>query len=173
MRVISGKYKGHRLVSPKTDVTRPISDRAKEAIFAMRGDLSRLSFLDAYAGSGSMACEAISRGVERAVAVDSDADAIAACTQNAENLGIDSELQIDRQPIIVWLSEGDEQFDIVFADPPFPEIDHAPLGQLSNRSKRVFAYKHPRRKDPVELDGFELRKSRRYGDSMISVYIRK
>ncbi len=172
IRVIAGTFKGRKLLAPQTEATRPVSDRAKEAFFGMLGDISGMTFLDAYSGSGSMACEAISRGASYALGVDSAHQASEAFGANIATLGIEACVDIETRPIIVWLSEGDREFDIVFADPPFPETDQAPLQALARRAQRVFAYKHSRRHTPVDIPEFTLRKSRRYGDSMISVYTR-
>ena len=172
IRVVSGSLKGRKLRAPQTEATRPVSDRAKEAFFGMLGDISGMTFLDAYSGSGSMAFEAISRGASYAVGVDSGREASEVFNANVATLGIEGSTEMKVRPLIVWLSEDHREFDIVFADPPFPDTDQAPLQLLAHRSRRVFAYKHSRRHTPVDIAEFTLRKSRRYGDSMISVYTR-
>src|SRR4051795_13036244 len=62
MRVIAGAYKGRRLQSPRGSETRPTSDRVREALFSILGDVSGARVLDLYAGSGARGIEALSRG---------------------------------------------------------------------------------------------------------------
>ncbi len=74
MRIITGKYKGRKLVAPNGN-TRPTLDRAKETLFNMLGDLRGATVLDLFAGSGQIAAECLSRGAVRAVMCDNSREA--------------------------------------------------------------------------------------------------
>src|SRR5437870_5104997 len=75
MRVIAGRLGGRRLKAPRGRVTRPTSDRVREALFAMLGELDGARVLDLFAGTGALGIEALSRGAEGAVFVERDAAA--------------------------------------------------------------------------------------------------
>src|SRR6059058_443371 len=87
MRVIAGSRKGHRIEAPKGLATRPTSDRVRENVFNLvQAWVEDASVLDLFAGSGAMGLEALSRGAERAVFVESNADACRAVQRNLEKL---------------------------------------------------------------------------------------
>src|SRR6266849_10548934 len=88
MRIIAGTRRGHRLVSPKGLDTRPTGDRVREAAFNLIGPVEGAVVLDLFAGSGAMGLEALSRGAERAVFVESDRDAVRAIEANLDKLGL-------------------------------------------------------------------------------------
>ena len=97
MRIVGGSHRGRRLTAPKGDTVRPTSDRAREALFNIltHGHLSAdgtsplpgARVLDAFAGSGALGLEALSRGAAYALFIDSDAKACAAIRENAKALG--------------------------------------------------------------------------------------
>ena len=120
MRVIAGTHGGRELIAPKGRATRPTSDRVREALFSILGDVSDLRVLDLFAGSGALAIEALSRGAAEATLVDSAAGAVAAIRRNLESLGLHAE--VVRQPALRFLqgaSRDARQYDLVFLDPPY------------------------------------------------------
>ena len=96
MRVIAGTHRGRELIAPKGRATRPTSDRVREALFSILGDVGGLRVLDLFAGSGALAIEALSRGAGQATMVDSASAAIAAIRRNLDSLGLEGEAV--RQP---------------------------------------------------------------------------
>ena len=86
--MIAGRLGGRRLKAPSGRATRPTSDRVREALFAMLGELEGASVLDLFAGTGALGIEALSRGAVRAVFVESDAGAVRALTENLAALGL-------------------------------------------------------------------------------------
>ena len=99
MRVISGKCRGTHLMAPEGMETRPTTDRIKETLFNMIAfDLPECKFLDLFSGSGNMALEAISRGIEKAVMVDMSFDAIKTIEKNIATLK-------EQDSCIVWKME--------------------------------------------------------------------
>ena len=89
MRVIAGSHRGRTLHAPRGQATRPTSDRVREALFSILGEIGGASVLDLFAGSGALAIEALSRGASDATLVDSSPAAIAVIRRNLEALGID------------------------------------------------------------------------------------
>src|SRR5438874_12386030 len=92
MRIIAGDHRGARIFAPKGRDTRPTSDRVREAAFNLIGPVDGAAVLDLYAGSGAMGLEALSRGAERAVFVESDRDACRAIERNLDKLRLKATL---------------------------------------------------------------------------------
>jgi 16S rRNA (guanine966-N2)-methyltransferase len=101
--------------------TRPMLDRVKEALFSTLGmRIEDARVLDLFAGTGSLALEALSRGAASARLVESDRTALAALRTNVETLGLGERAEIVVGDALVSQSWGTERFDIIFFDPPYP-----------------------------------------------------
>jgi len=125
MKVISGQAHGHRLKAPHGMATRPTSARVRESIFsrlAARLDLTSLTVLDLFAGSGALGIEALSRGAKAAIFVDSSRAAASAIRGNLEALGFASRgrlLVADARRALAGLASEGIEFDLVMCDPPY------------------------------------------------------
>ena len=174
MRVIAGTHGGRELTAPKGTATRPTSDRVREALFSILGDVQHARVLDLFAGSGALAIEALSRGAEDATLVDSAPPAIAAIRRNLEALRLDAE--VVRQPAARFLqgaSRDGRQYDLVFLDPPYRhastlgrELTSA-LRPILAADSRVVAESD--RRVPLGLE-LALIDERRYGDTLIQIH---
>jgi len=124
-RIVAGTAGGRRLqVPPK--VTRPTSDRVREALFSALEvvlDLDGLRVLDLYAGSGALGFEALSRGAAAATFVEADRRAADVLRTNARDLGFPEITVIGRPAESVVAAAADKPFDLVFADPPYAITD--------------------------------------------------
>ena len=120
MRIISGIAKGRRLTPlPGLDV-RPTTDKVKEGIFsAIQFDIEGRRFLDLFAGSGQMGLEALSRGAQSAVFVDSSNDSIKVIKENISACRFDSLSKVVRSDALSFLNLNSQKFDIAFLDPPY------------------------------------------------------
>lgn len=122
MRIISGTAGGRRLDTLSGTHTRPTADRVKEALFsALEPRLYGARVLDAFAGSGALGLEALSRGAAEAILIEQDARAAAVAAKNIATLGF-SNARLQRGDCMKWLRarRGQEPpFDIIFADPPY------------------------------------------------------
>ncbi|MGO9961079.1 MAG: 16S rRNA (guanine(966)-N(2))-methyltransferase RsmD [Solirubrobacteraceae bacterium] len=175
MRVIAGEYGGRELIAPKGRETRPTSDRVREAVFSILGDLSGARVLDLYAGSGALAIEALSRGAATATMVDSSRAAIATIRRNLERLDLSAD--VVRQPVVRFLHSARDdarQYDLVFLDPPYRhagtlgrELSVA-LEPVLVAGARVVAESD--RRSPLGLQ-LELFDERRYGDTLIQIHV--
>ena len=130
MRVISGSARGTRLVDLGDADIRPTLDRVKESFFNQVGqDLSGRTFLDLFAGTGSIGIEALSRGAEKVFFVEKNPTANALITRNLEKCRMISEDQINRWQLIkrdalefiLVLKDKDVHFDLIYVDPPFAD----------------------------------------------------
>src|SRR5580765_863391 len=121
MRVIAGSRKGHRIDAPRGIATRPTSDRVRENVFNLvQTWVEDAVVLDLFAGSGAMGIEALSRGAERAVFVESQTDACRAIDRNLEKLRLTGAQVVCR---IFAHSAATETrtYDLIFCDPPYDE----------------------------------------------------
>ena len=126
MRIIAGKHKGRRIEAPPEKTTRPTVDRVREALFSslesMRGGFEGAVVLDAFAGSGALAIEAVSRGAEFAYLIERDRAAFKTIERNIRDLGIDRErFRLEMRDSFKARPSAPEEngFDIVFLDPPY------------------------------------------------------
>ncbi len=174
MRVIAGTYGGRELVAPKGRATRPTSDRVREALFSILGDVSDARVLDLFAGSGALAIEAVSRGAGRATLVDSSGAAIDAIRRNLETLQITAE--VVRRPALRFLQTARNdarQYDLVFLDPPYRQASTlgreltSALTPILAAEARVVAESDRRRPLGLELPPLD---ERRYGDTVIQIH---
>jgi 16S rRNA (guanine(966)-N(2))-methyltransferase RsmD len=119
MRVIAGEFRSRRLKAPHGDDVRPTPDRLRESLFSILSSRIEGSvFLDAYAGSGSVGIEALSRGAKRAIFLEKSRGALRALQENIETLEIESRCEVhpgNAAPVITKFDA-----DIVFLDPPYP-----------------------------------------------------
>lgn len=122
MRVIAGAAKGTKL-APVPDGTRPMLDRAREGLFSSLGSalLAGARVLDLYSGTGSITLEALSRGAERAVLVDSSPAAARAMRTNLDRARLRDRATVLRRDVSRLLPAGPrgDGFDLVFLDPPY------------------------------------------------------
>lgn len=125
MRVISGSARGCNLLSPEGLDTRPTTDRIKETLFNIIAfDLAGSRFLDLFSGSGAIAIEALSRGADKAVLVDSSETCRKIIEANLKHTRLDKGARViikDVFDAIKLLKSEGQKFDIVFIDPPYME----------------------------------------------------
>jgi 16S rRNA (guanine966-N2)-methyltransferase len=119
MRIVAGSRKGTRLFAPKGE-TRPTGDRVREAAFNLIGPLEDASVLDLFAGSGALGLEALSRGADSAVFVESDRDACRTIERNLEKLGLHGTVLCrDALQTLAAEAAAGRRYDLVLADPPY------------------------------------------------------
>ena len=121
MRVIAGSRKGHRIDAPKGLATRPTSDRVRENIFNLvQAWVEDAAVLDLFAGSGAMGIEALSRGAERAVFVESWPAACHAIEHNLDKLRLTG-AEVVCHDVSRFVAADTRTYDLVFCDPPYDE----------------------------------------------------
>lgn len=177
MRIISGKHRGRKLVTLEgLDVTRPTSDRVKEALFNIIGNrVIDANVLDMFAGSGALGLEAISRGAKQCVFIDSSKNAInviknniALCKeeQAAQVINLDYKLALDKVKNI--------KFDLVFIDPPYlKDIEESALlgvSNLLNKDAIVIVETDQTDDLPETVSNLVKYDARKYGRTIISFY---
>jgi 16S rRNA (guanine966-N2)-methyltransferase len=170
VRVVAGELRGRRLEAPGGRDVRPTSDRAREALFSMLGDVTGLDVLDLYAGTGALGIEALSRGAATATLVDVDPGTAGA---NVAALGLEGRAQVVAKDAVGFLRADGPRFDLILCDPPYrlaarlgPDLD--PLMRARLRSGGSIVVESSAR-DPLELD-LEPWRERRYGEALLRIY---
>lgn len=175
MRIVAGSARGRRLAAPPGADTRPTSDKVRESVFNVLGQFFEGgAVLDLYAGTGALALEALSRGYDRAVCVDSDRRAAEVISRNAATCGFGDRVEVLRMPVeraVQRLPPG--SFTLAFVDPPYaigPDAALALLDRVVTQGGAVVA-EHDARRPPAERHGaLALVDRRRFGDTGISIY---
>jgi 16S rRNA (guanine966-N2)-methyltransferase len=178
MRIIAGTAKGRRINGPRGPLTRPMTDRAKEAIFSSLGPVVHdAAVLDLYAGSGSLGLEALSRGADTAVFVEWRRAATQVLRSNIELVALGGEVVPAK--VEEYLSHGVGAFDLVFVDPPYdlplPSV-MAVLDQLVrwlSEDATVIVHRRAGSGEVSGIDGLAVVDQRRYGDAEITRLVRE
>jgi 16S rRNA (guanine966-N2)-methyltransferase len=183
MRITGGIYRSRLLRAPRGRETRPTSDRVREALFGMleaAGAIRGARVLDLYAGTGSLACEAMSRGAVHATLVESAREALGVLRQNLASLGLERQTTV----LAVDVARAGKRlaaagpFDLVLADPPWDLVGsgEAPRAiaeaiaatALSDGARVVL--EHSARTEAPLMGGLALEDARRYGDTALAIY---
>lgn len=120
MRIISGKYKGRRIIAPKNLPVRPTTDMAKEALFNILNNyfnFSNLKILDLFSGTGNVSYEFASRGAAPIVCVDGDFGCVNFIKKTAQEFDMD--ITAIKSDVFKFLEKTKTPYDIIFADPPY------------------------------------------------------
>lgn len=174
-RIIAGALRGRRLTAPHGQLTRPTSDKVREAVFNVLGQFfGGGGVLDLYSGSGALAFEALSRGCERAVCVESDKEAALVIRQNAVALGLADRVDVRQgrvEAILPALPSG--AFALVFMDPPYlvgPELSLPLAARCLANGGRLVAEHDAKRPPPDSASTLRLLDRRRFGGTGVSIY---
>ncbi len=170
MRVVAGEFKGRRLAAPGGSDVRPTSDRAREALFSMLGDVAGLEVLDLFAGSGALAIEALSRGAGAATLVDTAPEP---ARSNVEALGLGGRATVVAGDALEFLRAGQRVYDLILCDPPYtlaarlgPDLDQLLPPRLRSGGRIVT---ESSARDPLAL-ALEPWRERRYGEALLRIY---
>jgi len=177
LRVIGGSLGGRRLEGPPRTGVRPTTDRVREALFEVLGDLVEgARVLDLYAGTGAIGIEALSRGAASCDFVESDPKAQAVIRENLTRTALLDVSKVYPVPVARALTRLQGPYDLVVADPPY-EYDRAEseLAQVITSGlladDGTLVVEHSQRKPwPQTLGGRAQLASRRYGDTRVTFY---
>jgi 16S rRNA (guanine(966)-N(2))-methyltransferase RsmD len=176
MRIIAGSLKGRRLKTPDWPGVRPTSDKLRETLFNVLGQrLDGLRVLDAYAGTGAVGIEALSRGAAHVTFVDHDRRAVALIEANLRACAVTGRYAIIRVDFARALSElAGPAFDIIFLDPPYgrAELDRALEGAaaLATPDATVVVEHAKRDAAPARFGPLVLARDLVAGDSALAFY---
>ena len=126
MRILGGQYKGIKIKTSKIISYRPTKTRVRKSLFDTLTPFNYSKILDLYAGSGILGFESASRGAKSITFVEIDFKAIALLNENKKKFQ-NNKFDIIRKKTKIYLNETDENFDLIFADPPYAKIDYIDL----------------------------------------------
>jgi 16S rRNA (guanine966-N2)-methyltransferase len=179
LRVIAGKARGRKLRSVAGDSTRPITDRTKESLFNIIGaDIVNSTFLDLFAGTGSVGIEALSRGAHFVQFVDNNQNAIQTIHTNLSSTGLEVDSRVIRMDAFQLLgSKPEHSFDYVYIAPPqYKELWKRALMSLDrnpvwlSEDGWVIVQIHPVEFSDIKLENFSEFDQRKYGSTLLVFY---
>lgn len=176
MRIISGKYKGRRIVAPKNLPVRPTTDLSKESLFNILNhhfNFSQLQILDLFAGTGNISYEFCSRGAESVISVDTDYGCVNFIKQTAKNF--DMNITTVKSDVYKFLEKHKGLYDVIFADPPydfsqeqFEKIVNLVFENQILEEGGMLVIEHSPQTTLSHLNHF--REQRKYGSSIFSFF---
>lgn len=177
MRVITGKARGVQLKTPDGMLTRPTTDRVKEALFSIiHFEIPGAKVLDLFGGTGQLGIEALSRGAKTAVFVDAQEAACRIIRENLKRAKFEKEGRVVRSDYLQYLNRCGEKYDIILLDPPYAEVF------LENALKRIteidiletngiIVTERPLGKElPWDFEGYTRSKDYKYGNTLLTLY---
>ena len=180
MRIVSGKFKGRAIVAPKGRGTRPTADRTRESVFNILAhadwapQLDGARVIDLFAGSGALGLEAVSRGAEFCLFVETDAAARAAIRQNIETLELTGVTRLHRRSATAlgeMPSHLGASFDLAFLDPPYnKDLVRPCLGALTGGNwlgEDAICIVETGADEALELENWSVIEARSYGAAKV------
>lgn len=176
MRVISGEWRGRKLLAPKNDATRPTADRTRETLFSMLasrlGSFEGLHVADLFAGSGALGIEALSRGAAHCVFGEQDRDAIDALRKNLAAFGAAPRADV-RAGSVLAVGPAPRPFDLLLFDAPYGTGAGSVALDKLNRLGWVGADSlisiETAEKEAVEVAGFAIDAIRKVGKAKLTL----
>lgn len=181
MRVIAGKFGSRTLKGPRGQALRPTSDRLRETLFNILGAAVENSvFVDAYAGTGAVGIEALSRGAKHVLFIENHRSAVALIRKNLAVLGIEQDgevLPTDAVKGLSWLANEGTRADFIFLDPPYSDVTEYArvleyLGKLPLLAPggRVIVEHEKRRRLSEKIGNLARVREVAQGDGVLSFY---
>lgn len=184
MRIVAGDLKGRSFVAPVGQDTRPTTDRVREAVFSTLyselGGWEGVRVLDLFAGSGAFGFEALSRGAERALGVDSGRAAQKAIRSNVEKLQLKDRYQVIGREVAQAFPQivGAGPFDLIYLDPPYATVSEEVVAVLARLAEAgaisdgaIVGFEHRRKVSVPWPDSFDSLRNKEYGYTAVSYSI--
>ena len=181
MRIISGNFKGKKILLPKDKLTRPLKDLTKESIFnilkhskLLNIELGNSNILDLFSGVGSFGLECLSRGAKNVTFLESYKEVLNILKKNIDNLNQQNQTKVIEKDIFSenTLKLLNDKFDIIFMDPPYKEkklsflLNAITKLELLNTHGIIIIHRHKKEKDDLPKE-FNLMLEKNYGISKI------
>lgn len=177
MRVITGKARGVQLKTPDGMLTRPTTDRVKEALFSIiHFNIPGAKVLDLFGGTGQLGIEALSRGAKSAVFIDAREESCKLIKENLKRTKLEQDGRVIRSDYLDYLNRCREQYSIIFLDPPYAEVflENA-LKRITEidilESNGIIVTERPLGKElPWDFEGYTRSKDYKYGKTLLTIY---
>ncbi len=184
IRLISGIFKNHKITSPNSRQTHPMSERARNAIFnSIQAEIQDAEVLDAFAGTGALGLEAISRGAKKVIFIEKNRLAQKILSENmkiVEKNEKAGEVKLIRSSVSNWLNSSESRlergdllenltFDVIFADPPYYDPQFSTIKKLSKRLKfgGILILSQPKEIENFEMENLTLISEKKYSGAKI------
>lgn len=183
MRVIAGLHKGRQLKPVPHRLTRPTTDKVKEAVFQMAGPFFGGGWcLDLFAGSGGLGIEAVSRGIEKTIFVDKNHQAIQTIYENIKSLQLEDQAEVyrtDAERALKAAAKRNLQFSLVILDPPYGKVSIADLLEklsqykLVEKKGKIICEYEGKTSLPDQIGDYQVERKEIYGNTTaIAIYTR-
>ena len=181
MRIISGSFKGKKILLPKDKLTRPLKDLTKESIFnilkhskLLNVELENSNILDLFSGVGSFGLECLSRGAKNVTFLEGYTEVLSVLKKNIDNLNQQNQTKVIEKDIFSenTLKLLNDKFDIIFMDPPYKEkklfflLNAITVLELLNNGGVIIIHRHKKEEDDLPKE-FNLILEKNYGISKI------
>ncbi len=173
LRVIAGKYKGTKLTSPHNSATHPMGAREKNALFnILQPWIADARVLDAYAGSGALGIEALSRGATSVVFVEQQPAVVRILCENLSRIGAAAEVLAEAVAAVTERTDWQGKFNLIIADPPYDNFQQSEVEALGEllMPGGILVLSYPGSLGELELAGFQLLTARYYAAAGIGIY---
>ncbi len=171
IKITSGIFRGRSIKSPDSKLTHPMGAREKIALFNMISDyLPGAKVLDAFAGSGALGIEALSRGASKVVLVEKNRQIAQIIKENLKNLDCKEQAEVEIKDVKNF--QTGEKFNLIIADPPYDKFSTTDLTNLPSllADDGILVLSHP--KEAPEMTGLKLIKTKVYAGACLSVYVK-
>lgn len=174
VRVIAGTFGGRKIETPEGKRTHPMAERVRNALFNSIGaEVEGARVLDAFAGSGAVGIEALSRGASHVTFVERDRAAQQVVAENIALLGIEERAKLVKASVAAWASTYDgELFDLILIDPPYHDPQFSTAMQISGLLKpgALMVLSRPGRSESPTKPGVVVVDNRSYGDAALTYF---
>jgi len=177
IRIIAGEFGGRVIAAPKGHTTHPMSERVRNALFNQLGsELKDTVVLDAFAGTGAIGLEALSRGAKHVVFVERDVLAFKILTENIDYLGVSERTNVSHAAVSTWAKSTRLTFNLIFADPPYDDTQLSTVTELFGLLKPngLMVLSYPGKGEaPTGTNGVVVVDNRSYGTAALAFYRKK
>lgn len=173
MRVVAGTLKGRQILAPTGHRTHPMSEKVRGGLFNVLGELTGLTILDAFAGSGALSIEAVSRGAKSVVSIDMDKKANTILKQNVTAMNIGDKIKAIHANASGWSDNNPTlQFDIVLSAPPYDGIKMSILEKLVKhvQTDGLYILDWPGKMEIPNFESLTQLRVKNYGDAQLVFY---
>lgn len=177
IRVISGKFGGRNIQAPEGKTTHPMSERVRSSLFNILGDeVKDAEVLDAFAGSGSLGIEALSRGAKHATFIERDRVANRILNDNIKLLNAGDQSTVLQMNTSTWINKNnDKLYDVIFTDPPYNDMQFSTVSRLAQllSPNGIMVLSYPGRGEVPPEIGIVVVDNRSYGTAALAFYRKK
>ena len=173
LRLIAGQFGGRTIAVPPGTKTHPMGERVRGSLFNILGDLNGQTVLDAFAGSGALGLEALSRGAGSITFIERDKLAQKIIVENITTLKVENHTKVIKASVSRWDETAtDEQFDLILVDPPYHDMQLSTVKRLTRHLKPngLMVLSYPGRESEPTVNGVVVVDNRSYGDAALAFY---